>query len=108
MAENQAEYAPSVQQSVKSFFQERGFVEVNKHVNQSELGRPFITCIDGNNKAENIWFSTKASAFVQKGDVINRELMDKLNIWHGKNADGENRTKFCLKGENRTSVEDLF
>jgi len=98
----------STQQPVKEFFKERGFVQVNRTVNENVNNYPFITCIDANNVAENVYFSPNAGAKVKKGDTVTREMLAEFNVWHGKNADGQDRSKFCLKGENRLDVEDLF
>lgn len=93
--------------SIKQFCTLQGFVELAPSVRTNLNGYPFITFINADNIAENVYFSKALSLVVTKGLAINRELLANYQIGMGVNAKGEPRTKIIGMGD-RISVADLF
>lgn len=78
-------------------------------ISENTNGYPFITFINGANKAENIYFSKRASANVSAGMLVTPSLIADLQIATVTNANGEERVKLCGKGEsNRLDLSDLL
>ncbi len=89
--------------SVKTFCKDKGFVSVAKAVRTNKVnGYPFVTFIDSNNQAENIYFSKKASQDVTEGEIVDMSFLKKFEIFETTNAQGEIRMKlgYPLDGEN--------
>lgn len=95
-------------QPVKEFMGERNFVSVHKTVRENANGYPYVTFIDKDNKAENIYFSKSESDKHQAGNEIAKGFFDKLQIAETENAEGEKRMKLVGTGSLRVTVEDLF
>ncbi len=96
-------------QTIKDFCKSKGFTQINKMIAENSNGYPFITFINGANKAENIYFSKSMSANVAEGQLITPSLLADLQVATVKNANGEERIKLCGKGEsNRLSLDDLL
>lgn len=93
--------------TVKEFAKEKGFVQVVPVVRKNTNGYPYMTFIDAENKAENIYFSKNASKLVTVGAVLDKGLASKLSIGYTKNAEGEVRIKLISNGE-RESIDALF
>lgn len=95
--------------SVQQFMMNNNFVSVNRMVNTNVHGYPFVTFIDADNKAENVYFSVNTSAKYTKGQVIEPGFFKGLGIAKTINADGEMRTKLVnADGGNRILISDLF
>lgn len=94
--------------TVKEYMAEMGFIQVNAKVAQNVNEYPFVTFIDADNKAENVYFSKNASALVEEGDDIVKGFFDDFCVVDVINADGEKRTKIATKGGNRIDIDDLF
>lgn len=97
--------------TVKEFIQENNFVEVNNEVNENTNGYPFVTFIDADNKAENVYFSIEESQNHQKGDPISvvDGFFKDLQIAFTTNANGEERIKLVGMGSSkRESLADLL
>ena len=110
LVENAATIAatrPTVK-TVKEFVTENGFVEIAREVRANSNGYPFVTFINGQNIATNVYFSQNAAGTVEAGQPITRELIADLQIVFVKNADGEDRIKISRKSTSRLSLEDLF
>lgn len=94
--------------SVRDWMQANGFVQVYKEVRVNENGYPYVTFINADNKAENVYFSKNESKTHHEGMAIERGFFDNLQIADVANADGEVRTKLVGLNSNRIGVEDLF
>jgi hypothetical protein len=95
--------------SVESFMGDQGFISVIQTVRENLNGYPFVTFMDADNKAENVYFSKAASEDVAAGDSIARGFFDPYVMVLTANADGEARWKIATKGgSNRLEVADLF
>lgn len=92
--------------SVKEWAKANGFVQMNPTIKTNEKGYPFVTFINKENKAENVYFSKKASVGLKSGDDA-IALVKSHNIAHTLNAAGEKRTKLVGTGE-RVDLDGLF
>ena len=99
-------------QSVKSFMQEKGFTQIGgKAVRTNKSGYPYVTFIDANNVAENVYFSKGASELVGSGEVIGRGFFDQFNIaMVHNNAANALLPKLVRQGGDgsRLDIADLF
>ena len=95
-------------QSVRDFMLERKFVSVHKTVRENANGYPYVTFIDKDNKAENVYFSKSESNNYSAGKEIAKGFFDKLQIGETENAEGEKRMKLVGTGSLRVTMEDLF
>lgn len=93
---------------VQDWMKSKGFVSVHKSVRTNENGYPYVTFINADNKAENIYFSKSASENYSTGTPIQKGFFDKLNIADTTNAAGEIRTKLVSTEGLRVTMEDLF
>jgi hypothetical protein len=95
--------------SVKDFMVGSGFTQVVKMVRVNQNNYPYVTFIDSNNIATNIYFSKNASKLVAEGQAIEKGFFNPFRIAETTNALGEKRIKLVGMGEGlRLGVEDLF
>lgn len=92
--------------TVKEYMTTTGYVSVVPFVRVNTNGYPYITFIDKDNVAENIYFSKNAAMKVAANDKIARGFFEPFCIAITKNAAGEERIK--ISTSERLSVEDLF
>lgn len=92
--------------SVATFAKQGGFTQIAPKVRTNVSGYPFITFIDANNKAENIYFSKNAAKDVADGQVVTGAMLKGLSIAETKNAAGEARIK--LVSSDRLELEALL
>ena len=97
-----------VTKSIKEFVKDNGFTTIANTVRKNRNGYPFITFINDDNEAENIYFSKKASEGLEEGQPVNKELFKDLYIAETENAEGEKRMKLCKGGGNRLAIDDLL
>lgn len=83
-------------------------IQFNDTVGINLHGFPFVTFINGDNKAENVYFSKRTSAKIAKGQPVNAQFLSQFAIADTKNADGEIRTKLVSNTGNRGSIIDLI
>lgn len=93
--------------SIKSFCQEKGFVSLASVVRENTNRYPFVTFINEDNKAENIYFSKNASVHVTAGTPVTAELLKAHQIAYVTNEAGEERIKLVSNSE-RVSIADLL
>jgi hypothetical protein len=94
--------------SIKDYAQQKGFVQINKAVRFNINKYAYITFIDKDNKAENVYFSKGASEELMEGQVVDKDFLSKYEIMDTTNAEGEVRTKLVRKGGNRVDLSDLW
>jgi hypothetical protein len=94
--------------SVLDFFKASNITQVNPVVDTNVNGYPFITLINADNKAENIYFSKRASSSYPKGTPIAKGFFAELQFVESVNANGETRIKLSLKGGNRLDAMGLL
>lgn len=93
--------------SVKDFAASRGFVQAAPVVRTNVNKYPYVTFIDSNNKAENIYFSINAAKGVTAGSPVDKQLLSTHMIGLTTNAAGEQRVKLISNSE-RIELADLF
>lgn len=86
-------------ESIKDFAKSKGFMQLAPAVRINTNGYPFITFIDSNNVAENIYFSKAAAEQVDEGTPVDKTLLSRHQIGITKNADGEERVKLISNSE---------
>lgn len=101
--------APLERIEVRDWMISNKMVQTNQAVGENENGYPFVTFIDVNNVAHNIYFSKKAALSVALGTPIIKGFFAVFVIVETKNAKGEERTKLATRGESvRMDIDDLF
>lgn len=109
LAKNQISNPSLKTTTVKDFMVNNGFVSVHREVRENQNGYPFITFINADNKAENIYFSKGGAEMVAAGEMITKELIAKFQVAETTNAAGEPRIKLVRKGSGeRLELSDLF
>ena len=100
---------PVVVESIQDFCGNNGFTQISGGVRMNTNNYPFLTFVNGENKAENIYFSKGAAALVTGDTVIDKEFVKDFAIGHTTNANGESRVKIVrASGDNRINLQDLF
>lgn len=94
-------------QTVKDFAKEKGFVQMVPTIRVNTNGYPFLTLINGNNEAENIYFSKSAAKNVTEGMKVTPELLKMHQIGHITNESGEARVKLISNSE-RVELASMF
>lgn len=79
--------------TIAEFAQEKGFVSVAQVVRENTNGYPYITFIDADNKAENVYFSKEAAKNVTAGQAVDADMMKTYQIAFTTNEAGEERVK---------------
>ena len=98
---------PLVAMTVKEFVAKKGFTQIVPVVRVNENGYPYITFIDGANKAENIYFSKAASKAVTAGTPVDKAMLSVYQIGMTTNAAGEERIKLISNSE-RVDISSLL
>lgn len=93
--------------SIKEFAKDKGFVQINKTVRTNINGFPYVTFINAQNEAENVYFSKGGAEEVKAGDDF-PSVASKYDITYATNAEGETRPKLCRKGGDRVSLDDIL
>lgn len=95
--------------SIKEFMVENDFCQVNKSVAENSNGYKFLTFIDSDNNAENVYFTKSLNEKVPTGTLVNRDFVSDKVICIVENAKGVVRYKIASRGESlRVNIEDLF
>lgn len=92
-------------QSIVEFAKASGFVQIVKTIRANTNGYPFLTFINKDNVAENIYFSKSAQVVV--GAPVTAEMLKQFQIAQCINAQGEPRTKLVSNSE-RLDIADLL
>lgn len=100
---------PIVTHSVQDWMKSNGFNQVHNRVRVNTNGYPFVTFINTNNEAENIYFSIEAAKAVSANSEIKKGFFANLIIAETTNAAGETRIKLARAGSSsRLEADDLF
>lgn len=84
-----------------------GLTEIVPKVRINSNGYPYVTFINSDNVATNIYFTVNASDTVSEGQDL-REIASDLQIVFVKNELGEDRIKLSRKSTSRLTVDNLF
>lgn len=93
--------------TLKEFCASKGFTQLAPSVRVNENGYPFITFIDANNVAENVYFSKAASQAVAAGTPIDKAMLSVYQIGVTTNADGAERMKLITNSD-RVDISSLL
>jgi hypothetical protein len=80
----------------------------SKMVRHNVNGYAYLTFINKDNQAENIYFSKGASEELMEGQVVDKDFLANYEIMDTTNADGEVRTKLVRKGGTRLELAELW
>ena len=95
--------------SVKELMTEFSFVSVIPQVRRNGNQYPFLTFMNGDNVATNIYFSVGAAALITDTTTVTREFLEGHTVTIYPTPDGEERIKLSRKGDSlRLSFADLF
>lgn len=94
-------------QTIKEFAKAKGFVQLALQVRTNTNGYPYITFINAENVAENVYFSKDAGAKVTAGQIIDAAMVTTHQIGLATNAAGEVRYKI-IGNSDRIDLTDLF
>jgi hypothetical protein len=94
--------------TMQEFFTAFAITQVNPKVAVNKNGYPFITLIDKDNKAENIYFSKTLAPSHPNGMEIVKGFFDSIQIVNLQYETGETRLKLSSKGGNRLDAMGLL
>lgn len=92
---------------IKDFVANKKFVQIVPVVRVNTNGYPFITFIDKDNVAENVYFSKRASQAVAAGTPVTKEMLAVYQIGITTNEQGEERIKLITNSD-RVELSDLL
>lgn len=93
--------------SVVEFCKSNDLTEIVPKIRVNANGYPYVTFINSDNVATNIYFTVNASDTVSEGQDL-REIAHDLQIVFVKNELGEDRIKLSRKSTSRLTVDNLF
>lgn len=93
--------------SFKDWAKQNNITSVAPVVRTNENGYPYVTMINANNEATNVYFSRAASQAVDAGTPITKELMKAHQIGITINAEGEERIKL-ISNSARIELDSLL
>lgn len=93
--------------SVVEFCKSNDLTEIVPKIRINSNGYPYVTFINSDNVATNIYFTVNASDTVSEGQDL-REIASDLQIVFVKNELGEDRIKLSRKSTSRLTVDNLF
>ena len=94
--------------SISEFCKQQNFVEVAKSTRKNSNDYGFITFINSDNEATNIYFSKSLDAEIEENTPIKRGFFADKVIVITENAEGESRYKISHKDSQRLSIEDIL
>ncbi len=92
--------------TLKDFCVSKGFTQIAPVVRTNTNGYPYITFINSNNEAENVYFSKTTSQGVTEGTPVDKALLSSLQVGITTNAAGEERIK--LVSMSRVDISSLL
>lgn len=91
--------------SFKQFMALRGFTQVVRVVRENSNNYPYLTFVDANNQAENVYFSKNAATKVAKGLELDSKFFLPFTFIQVENAEKELRWKISLASELRAEID---
>jgi hypothetical protein len=98
------------------FTKSNNFVDYKPGELKTSEGGRYITLINKDNKALNVFFGKKAGEAIAESEeisgvkqIVDKSLLVKLSVWTVKNEAGEDRLKAFFTGAaNRASLDDVY
>ena len=95
--------------SLRDFIAQQGFVQLaTNKVRYNTNKYPFLTFIDANNKATNVYFSKNEAENILNMERLEGSYIKKLNVVMTTNAEGEKRFKLTTGNSERIDLDDLL
>lgn len=95
--------------SLLAFIQQEEFTQLaTKKIRKNENGYPFLTFINANNEATNVYFSKNEAEKLKNMDEVDDDYLMKLQVAHTENAEGEKRWKLTTGNSERVELLDLL
>ena len=95
--------------SLLAFIQQQGFTQLaTKKVRRNENKYPFLTFINAENEATNVYFSKNESEKLKDVEEVDDEYLMKLQVVNTENAEGEKRWKLTTGNSERVDLLDLL
>ena len=94
--------------SVKDFCNSNNLIEVAKKIRANSNGFLFITFINNNNEAFNIYLSKRLCEDYSEGDSIVKGFFNDKIIIETLNEEGETRLKLSYKDSQRHNLSELW
>ena len=95
--------------SLKEFVEQQGFTQLaTNKVRRNMNEYPFLTFIDGNNEATNVYFSKNESVNIADKTELNSEYLRKLQVVTTTNAENEKRFKLTTGNSERINLSEIF
>ncbi len=85
--------------TIKDYCKSKGFTQIAPAIRTNTNGYPFITFIDANNIAENIYFSKNASKSIGAGIPVTKDMLKIYQVGITENANKEARVKLISNSE---------
>lgn len=79
--------------SIKEYAQSKGITQIAPVVRTNVNGYPYLTLINAENVADNVYFSKAASMAVDAGTPVTKEMLAVYQVGITTNAAGEERVK---------------
>lgn len=92
---------------LKAFVQSQGFTQIVPTVRTNINDYPYLTFINANNEATNVYFSKAESEKVAEGLVLDKEYLRTLKVAEAINADGQLRHKLTTGSGDRLELDFL-
>ncbi len=93
-------------QTIPEFAKEHGFIQVVDEIRLNTNGYPYVTFINKDNEAENVYLSKAAGEKVHEGEQVT-PLLKQWQVGHTENADGEPRVKL-ISNSDRVDLSSIF
>ena len=93
--------------TVAELFSNKSIVSIVPTIRENANKYPYVTVINKDNVAENIYFSKEASKLLAQGEPINKGFFGRYQVGYTTNQAGEERVKF-ISNSARVSVEDIL
>jgi hypothetical protein len=90
---------PLVVLSIAEFAKSKGIVSITPKVRANTNGFPYVTMINGNNEAENVYFSKAAATKVAADMPVTTDMLKAHQIGVTHNEAGEERIKLISNSE---------
>ena len=94
--------------SVSEFCAANNLVEVAKSVRANSNGYQFITFIDKDNVALNLYLSKSLCEEIPEGTAITKGFFNNKVVVETENAEGETRFKLAHKDSQRVDLADVL
>ena len=95
-------------QSLKEFAAERGFIQVIPKVRENVNGYLYLTFVDAENSATNVYFSINAAEEREAGEPLTGNILKTISVVETTNADGETRHKLTTGGGERIDLASIL